>query len=65
VRSIERTMPAFVWPYAAAITFSFTDMFRNSRNVWNVREIPRRQIWCGSRPTMLFPSNWMSPVAGR
>ena len=50
VRSIERKTPAFVWPYAAAITFSFTDMFRKSRSVWNVREMPRWQIWCGCEP---------------
>ena len=40
-------MPARVWPYAAAITFSFTVMFRKSRRVWNVRAMPRRVIWCG------------------
>ena len=31
-----------VRPYCTAITFSFTVMFRKSRNVWNVRAIPRR-----------------------
>ena len=34
-------MPAFVCECAAAITFSLTVMFRNSRSVWNVRAIPR------------------------
>ena len=38
VRSIERKTPARVWPYAAAITFSLTDMFRKRRSVWNVRD---------------------------
>ena len=28
-------------PYAAAITFSLTLMFRNSRSVWNVRATPQ------------------------
>ena len=62
VRSIERKTPAFVWPYAAAITFSLTDMFRKSRNVWNVREMPRWQILCGASPTIDCPSSVMSPL---
>ncbi len=46
-----RTRAPCVWPYAAAITFSFTVMFRNSRSVWNVRAMPRRRDLCGARPT--------------
>ena len=64
VRSIERNTPAFVCPYAAAITFSRTVMLRNRRSVWNVRAIPRRVIWCGSRPLMLEPAKTMSPPVG-
>jgi hypothetical protein len=33
VRNTERRIPARVCPYAAAITFSFTDKFKNNRNV--------------------------------
>ena len=45
-----RTRFARVWPYAAAITFSLTVMFRNRRSVWNVRAIPSRVILCGAQP---------------
>ena len=58
-------MPAFVCEYAAAITFSLTVMFRNSRSVWNVRAIPRFVIWCGSRPSRLSPAKRMSPRVRR
>ena len=64
VRSIERKTPARVWPYAAAITFSFTVRFRNRRSVWNVRAMPRPVILCGSRPTSVWPSKRMSPSSG-
>ena len=30
---------------------------RNRRMFWNVRAMPRRQIWCGGRPSMRSPSN--------
>ena len=50
VRSTERTMPAWVWPYSAAITFSLTVMFRNSRSVWKVRAMPLRVILFGGKP---------------
>ena len=63
-RSIERNTPAFVRPYAAAITLSFTDMFRKRRSVWNVRAIPRLQISCGSSPPRLAPSKRSSPESG-
>ena len=43
---------------------SRTVMFRKSRNVWNVRAIPRPVILCGSRPRMLSPANTMSPPVG-
>ena len=39
-------------------------MFRNSRSVWNVRAIPRRVIWCGSRPLMLEPAKTDVAVGG-
>ncbi len=57
-------MPAFVRPYAAAITFSLTDMLRNRRNVWKVRAIPRRVIACGGKPTIGSPSKTISPESG-
>ena len=38
--SICSTIVARVWPYWAAMTFSFTVMFRNSRSDWNVRADP-------------------------
>ena len=65
VRRIERTTPARVGPYAAAITFSFTVMFRNSRSVWNVRATPRCVILCGEQADeRLRPSSRMSPAIG-
>ena len=54
-----------VWPYAAAITFSLTVMFRNSRRVWKVRAMPLRVILFGGRPTIDSPSKRMSPSSGR
>ena len=33
--------------------------------LFSLREIPRREIWCGSSPTRLCPSRRMSPVCGR
>ena len=52
-------------PYVAAITFSLTLMFRKRRRVWNVRATPRFVILWGAIPTMLSPSNRMSPESGR
>ena len=65
VRSIERKKPERVWLYDAAMTFSRTVMFRNSRSVWKVRPIPRPAISCDVSPTMLCPSSRMSPASGR
>jgi hypothetical protein len=65
VRSTERRMPACVCGHAAAITFSFTVMFRNRRSVWNVRAIPRAVILCAPSPTSDSPSKTMSPSSGR
>ena len=64
VRSTERTMPAWVWPYSAAITFSLTVMFRKSRSVWKVRAMPLRVILFGARPTIDSPSKRISPCSG-
>ena len=64
VRSIARNTPAFVRPYAAAITFSFTDMFRNRRNVWNVRAMPSWLMRNGFLPPIDLPANRTSPAVG-
>ena len=64
VRRIERNTPARVCPYAAAITFSFTVMFRNSRRFWNVRAMPRWLMRYGGSPTIDSPAKRMSPSSG-
>jgi hypothetical protein len=53
-----------VLPYVAAITFSSTDMFRNSRRLWKVRAIPFLAMLCGSCPAMDCPANLTSPELG-
>ena len=57
-------MPARVWPYSAAITFSLTVMFKKRRSVWKVRAMPRRVILFGAKPTIDSPSKRISPCSG-
>ena len=64
MRTIARKTPAFVCPYAAAITFSRTLMFRKRRSVWNVRAIPRLRDLVRLEADDALPSNRMSPCVG-
>src|SRR5262249_15697749 len=42
-----------------------SDSLRKGRGIWNVRAIPRWQIWCAGRPVMSSSRNRIEPAVGR
>ena len=62
--SMADSMPDCMRQWQPASAFSMTDMFWNSRMVWNVRAMPRPTMVCGFMPLMDCPANRMSPPSG-
>src|SRR5215510_7578571 len=42
-----------------------SDSLRKGRGIWNVRAMPRWQIWCAGRPVMSSSRNRIEPAVGR
>ena len=38
---------------------------RNGRGIWNVRAMPRRQIWCADMPPISASAKRIEPLVGR